>query len=139
MGRRTSTTTHPTTPATRSSSADGTATSSSSGSPGEPREPRGLNIRWIELWSSPHMVNVCFWYIPERLRGQPRTKDWELELGRITAQLKSRMMYSGTLMISYQPLKDKPNFFRSVISNQACTEEDIDFMLEELDRLGIDL
>ena len=28
---------------------------------------------------------------------------------------------------------------RSIISNQACQEEDIDFMLEELDRLGVDL
>ena len=29
--------------------------------------------------------------------------------------------------------------FRSIISNQAMGEEDIDFMLVELDRLGIDL
>ena len=28
---------------------------------------------------------------------------------------------------------------RSIISNQASNEEDIDFMLEELDRLGVDL
>ena len=72
---------------------------------------------------------------------------------KVTAELKSRMMYAGNLMIGYQPLDDKPNFFRSIISNQvfsislekviisnqACNEEDIDFMLEELDRLGIDL
>ena len=57
----------------------------------------------------------------------------------MTAELKSRMMYADNLMISYQPLDDKPNFFRSIISNQACNEEDIDFMMEELDRLGIDL
>ena len=161
---------------------------------------------------------------------------------KITAELKSRMMYSGNLMVGYQPLDNKPNFFRlffyntpssfysysclscwnrflgffnkiscfcslflvscflyfqlntfscifhiywkwnlaitvcpfvdwfcsvgrlvglsviissfisrapfgaliqtyfrSIISNQACQEEDIDFMLEEIDRLGIDL
>ena len=50
-----------------------------------------------------------------------------------------RMMYAGNLMMSYQPLDDKPNFFRSIISNQAVTEEDVEFMLEEMDRLGIDL
>ena len=50
-----------------------------------------------------------------------------------------RMMYAGNLMVSYQPLDDKPNFFRSIISNQAVTEEDVEFMLEEMDRLGIDL
>ena len=49
------------------------------------------------------------------------------------------MMKAGSMMVSYQPLGELPNFFRSIISNQACAEEDVDFMLEELDRLGIDL
>lgn len=103
------------------------------------RRMRELGERFHLILENPEMVNVCFWYIPERLREEPHTEEREKELGRVTAQLKSRMMYSGTLMISYQPLGDKPNFFRSIISNQACQEEDIDFMLEELDRLGIDL
>jgi hypothetical protein len=71
-------------------------------------------------------------------------------------------------MISYQPLGEYPNFFRSIISNQvkknlekekiymlliknyskikfskinfqAIQEHDVDFMLDELDRLGHDL
>ena len=42
-------------------------------------------------------------------------------------------------MISYQPLGDYPNFFRSIISNQATTENDIDYMLKELHRLGDDM
>lgn len=49
------------------------------------------------------------------------------------------MMYEGTLMIGYQPLGRTPNFFRSIISNSAVRESDIDFMLAELDRLGADL
>lgn len=49
------------------------------------------------------------------------------------------MMYSGTLMIGYQPLGHTPNFFRSIISNSAVQKQDIDFMLSELDRLGSDL
>lgn len=49
------------------------------------------------------------------------------------------MMLAGTLMVSYQPLGDLPNFFRSIISNPATREEDIDFMLDEMDRLGHDL
>lgn len=52
---------------------------------------------------------------------------------------QGRMMKAGSMMISYQPLGELPNFFRSIISNQAQTEKDIDFMLEELDRLGHDL
>jgi len=42
-------------------------------------------------------------------------------------------------MIGYQPLGKIPNFFRSIISNSAVQKQDIDFMIEELDRLGADL
>lgn len=49
------------------------------------------------------------------------------------------MMISGTLMISYQPLGDIPNFFRNIISNSAVQKKDVDFLLDELDRLGHDL
>ena len=31
----------------------------------------------------PEMVNVCFWYIPERLRAQEQTKEWQQELGKV--------------------------------------------------------
>ena len=82
-------------------------------------------------------------YVPERLRPrmcpQYGTRDWQLELGNVTAKLKGRMMSSGTIMISYQPLGMYPNFFRSIISNQAIGEADVDFMLDEMDRLGNDL
>ena len=52
---------------------------------------------------------------------------------------KGRMMTAGTIMVSYQPLGEYPNFFRSIISNQAIQESDVDFMLSEIDRLGHDL
>ena len=55
---------------------------------------------------------------------------------KVTAKLKSIMMEAGTLMVSYQPLGDVPNFFRSIISNVATREEDIDFMLNEMEKLG---
>ncbi|GLH07745.1 Glutamate decarboxylase [Gryllus bimaculatus] len=57
----------------------------------------------------------------------------------ITPLLKGRMMESGTLMVGYQPLDDRPNFFRNIISSAAVTESDLDFMLAEMDRLGHDL
>lgn len=85
------------------------------------------------------MVNVCFWYVPERLRGVPHGPERMQELGRVTAQLKSRMMNAGTLMISYQPLGDIPNFFRNIVSNPGAQHKDIDFLVAELDRLGHDL
>ena len=59
-----------------------------------------------------------------------------LQIFKVTAKLKSIMMEAGTLMVSYQPLGELPNFFRSIISNVASREEDIDFMLSEMERLG---
>jgi len=95
------------------------------------------------LLEEPECTNVCFWYVPERLRPrnfpQAYTSDWQRELGKVTATIKARMMTEGTMMISYQPLGEYPNFFRSIISNQAIQEVDIDFMLETLDKLGHDL
>ncbi|XP_077524610.1 glutamate decarboxylase [Amblyomma americanum] len=91
------------------------------------------------LLLEPELVNVCFWYIPKRLRGKPHNKEKEQELGVVTAQLKARMMNTGTLMITYQPIWDKPNFFRNIVSNSGVRREDIDFLVEELDRLGHDL
>lgn len=46
------------------------------------------------------------------------------------------MMEKGSTMVGYQPLGDKPNFFRMIVSNSASTQQDIDFMLNEIERLG---
>ena len=60
-------------------------------------------------------------------------------LQQITPILKGRMMNAGTLMISYQPQGDIPNFFRNIVSNPGAQHKDIDFLVAELDRLGKDL
>lgn len=91
------------------------------------------------LIMEPECVNVSFWYIPKRLRGVPHDGKKETELGKICPIIKSRMMQSGTLMVGYQPDDRRPNFFRSIISSIAVTEADVDFMLNEIDRLGQDL
>lgn len=91
------------------------------------------------ILEKPEFVNVPFWYIPKRLRGVPHDKNLELELGKVCPIIKERMMREGTMMIGYQPDKRRPNFFRSVISSAAITEKDVDFIMEEIDRLGQDL
>lgn len=40
--------------------------------------------KFLLLWPEPECTNVCFWYIPRRLRKQSRTRDWELELGQVS-------------------------------------------------------
>ena len=48
-------------------------------------------------------------------------------------------MDAGTLMVSYQPLAELPNFYRNIISNVASREEDIDLILSEIVRLDKNL
>lgn len=64
---------------------------------------------------------------------------WLWSLPQVAPVIKARMMEYGTTMVSYQPLGDKVNFFRMVISNPAATHQDIDFLIEEIERLGQDL
>ena len=49
------------------------------------------------------------------------------------------MVKRGTMMVSYMPLGDKPNFFRMVTVSPLATEKDMDFVLDEIDQLGCDL
>lgn len=49
------------------------------------------------------------------------------------------MMERGTTMVGYQPDKNRPNFFRMIISNQAITYEDLDFLIDEIVEIGKDL
>ncbi|KAH9398284.1 glutamate decarboxylase gad1 [Tyrophagus putrescentiae] len=102
---------------------------------------QGMKVRGdkFHLILEPELVNVSFWYVPTRLRGVPHDADRIRELGEITPKLKARMMNKGSLMIGYQPLGDLPNFFRNITSNAGIQKKDIDYLLEELDRLGHDL
>lgn len=51
------------------------------------------------------------------------------------------MLTEGNLMIGFQPLPSKGfvNFFRFVVSNPESTYKDMDFVIEEIDRLGKDM
>ncbi|CAH1163816.1 unnamed protein product [Phaedon cochleariae] len=91
------------------------------------------------LIMEPEMVNVCFWYIPKRLRKEPHGPAREAKLGEMCPRLKAKMMEEGTLMTGYQPDDRRPNFFRNIISSAAVTEKDVDFLLSEMDRLGQDM
>lgn len=91
------------------------------------------------LLLEPDFLNICFWYIPKRLRGVPHDENKEQELGLLCPRIKSRMMKAGTMMVGYTQNLKVPNFFRFILSQEGTTEEDIDFMLDEIDRLGEDL
>ncbi|XP_058043715.1 glutamate decarboxylase 1 [Ahaetulla prasina] len=87
----------------------------------------------------PEHTNVCFWYIPPSLRGMPDSEERREKLHRVAPKIKALMMETGTTMVGYQPQGEKVNFFRMVISNPAASKSDIDFLIEEIERLGQDL
>uniref|UniRef100_A0A8B9LWA4 Glutamate decarboxylase 1 n=1 Tax=Astyanax mexicanus TaxID=7994 RepID=A0A8B9LWA4_ASTMX len=87
----------------------------------------------------PQHTNVCFWYLPPNLRGMPEGDEKRQRLHKVAPKIKAMMMECGTTMVGYQPQGDKVNFFRMVISNPAATRSDIDFLIDEIERLGQDL
>lgn len=88
---------------------------------------------------NPECTNVCFWYIPPSLRNEKRDGEFEQKLHRVAPKIKERMMKEGTMMITYQPLRSKPNFFRFVLQNSALDKGDMDHIIREIERLGADL
>ncbi|KAK3597058.1 hypothetical protein CHS0354_022061 [Potamilus streckersoni] len=86
-------------------------------------------------------TNVCFWYIPPCLQGKEETPEWWSKVGKVAPLIKEGMIKEGSMMIGYQPLSNKGyvNFFRIIIENPWCSYADLDFVMEEIDRLGKNL
>lgn len=93
----------------------------------------------FRLIQEPECTNVCFYYIPKSMRGQPETAEWWKKIAQVAPVIKGRMMEQGTMMVTYTPDGDRPNFFRMVTANYKSTTDDMDFVVAEIDRLGQDL
>ncbi|KAM8801261.1 cysteine sulfinic acid decarboxylase isoform 2-T3 [Rhynchonycteris naso] len=93
----------------------------------------------FELVMEPEFVNVCFWFVPPSLRGKQESLDYSERLAKVAPVLKERMVKKGSMMIGYQPHGTRGNFFRMIVANPALTRTDMDFLLNELERLGQDL
>ncbi|XP_073968450.1 glutamate decarboxylase-like protein black [Rhodnius prolixus] len=87
----------------------------------------------------PECTNITFWYVPPSLRGKKDDPDYKKKLHQVAPLMKERMMREGSMMITYQPMKDLPNFFRLVLQNSALTQEDMDYIIMEIERLGHNL
>uniref|UniRef100_A0A7E5A0A1 Glutamate decarboxylase 1 n=1 Tax=Panagrellus redivivus TaxID=6233 RepID=A0A7E5A0A1_PANRE len=86
----------------------------------------------------PEYLNICFWYVPPSIRHLDE-KEKYARLEKIAPKIKAKMMERGTTMVGYQPDGQKPNFFRMIISNQATTQADLDFLIDEIVEIGKDL
>ncbi|XP_029442995.1 glutamate decarboxylase 1-like [Rhinatrema bivittatum] len=93
----------------------------------------------LVLDTEPELTNVCFWYIPQSLRKIQNKTERNKKLDQIAPKIKAQMMEEGATMVSYQPLGDKVNFFRMVLSNPAAKKSDVDFLIKEIERIGKNL
>ncbi|XP_047187196.1 cysteine sulfinic acid decarboxylase isoform X4 [Scophthalmus maximus] len=93
----------------------------------------------FHLLSEPEFVNVCFWYIPPSLRGKEGNADYQERLAKVAPIIKERMVKQGTMMVGYQPLGNRVNFFRVIVFSPLVSQKDMDFFLDEIERLGNDL
>uniref|UniRef100_A0A4W4DN73 Glutamate decarboxylase 3 n=1 Tax=Electrophorus electricus TaxID=8005 RepID=A0A4W4DN73_ELEEL len=91
--------------------------------------------------SKPEHSNVCFWYLPSYVRSMPpgTERNRDVHVSKVAPKIKAKMMESGATMVGYQPLGDKVNFFRCVFSNPATQKADVDFLVDEIARLGSNL
>ena len=96
-------------------------------------------------------TNVCFWFVPPSVRTLPPSPStsWSEEkraaVHAAAIKVKERMQQEGTLMVGYQSIKinahpeGAPNFFRMVIVSSENDTKNMDFVLDEIERLGSDL
>ncbi|XP_025068070.1 cysteine sulfinic acid decarboxylase isoform X2 [Alligator sinensis] len=93
----------------------------------------------FQLVMEPEFINLCFWFVPPSLRGkQAQANYWE-RLGKVAPVIKERMMKAGSMLVGYQPHGSKANFFRQIVTSPLVTRQDLDFFLDEIERLGRDL
>ncbi|XP_037230597.1 cysteine sulfinic acid decarboxylase isoform X2 [Falco rusticolus] len=78
---------------------------------------------------------ACTQYLAEEVK---RRDGFQLVL-EVAPVIKERMMRKGSMMVGYQPHGTKVNFFRQIVTNPAVTKDDLDFFLDEIERLGWDL
>jgi len=84
-------------------------------------------------------VHTCFWYIPKGLRPfniLTSTEEQRKQLHSVAPSIKNEMQREGSMLIGYQPLDQFPNFFRAVFLTLTLTFQDIDIILDSIERIG---
>lgn len=99
------------------------------------RERSGFEL----VLENPECTNVSFWYIPPSIQNMERGDFFNQKLNAIAPKIKEGMIKKGSMMITYQPLRKIPNFFRLVLQNSSLTKDDMKYFLDEIESLGCNL
>jgi len=90
----------------------------------------------------PDCLNVCFWYVPTHLVWKiTRETIWEYfdEIHQITAQIHAQILSHWEMMTMFTTTKNLPNFFRLAIVSPRVTHEDLDFVVQHIQELGLQI
>ena len=91
----------------------------------------------FEMVHEPMGTNICFWYIPPYYKANP--SEWTDEAkGEVHKYLYTAQQKDGSVLICQTPM-DKhgiPNFLRLVLKSSKLDTHDMDYLLQEIDRLG---
>lgn len=96
------------------------------------RERPGFEL----VLEQPECTNITFWYVPPSLRNMERNQEFYDRLHKVAPKVKEAMIKKGSMMITYQPLRKLPNFFRLVLQNSCLEESDMEYFLNEIESLG---
>ena len=102
------------------------------------------NFHVIITSQNPEYTNVCFWYFPPKMRElypltMPPDPLAASRLTKVAPLIKARMVEQGSVMMTYQSVKHLPNFFRMTLTTPTTTEQDNNWLLEEIESLGSDI
>ena len=96
--------------------------------------------KFLLVKENPQSLNVCFWYIPPSARSMPAGPEKDKKLDEAVLTIRRRMQLEGKVLYNYSDLPGlAPHFFRLITCNPGAGKKDMDFLLEETDRLGADL
>jgi len=93
------------------------------------------------LVANPTGTNVCFWWVPKELQGTVRSpllneSDPNVPeiICKVAEKARSLMIQRGKLMVDIAPLSQEKihHFFRMTVVAPSVTEEDLDFILDEI-------
>ncbi|XP_014089047.3 cysteine sulfinic acid decarboxylase [Bactrocera oleae] len=99
------------------------------------RERPGFEL----VLEKPECTNISFWYIPPSIQNMERGDLFNQKLNAVAPKIKEGMIKKGSMMITYQPLRQLPNFFRLVLQSSNLTKDDMKYFLDEIEALGCNL
>jgi len=93
-----------------------------------------------ELAFEPSCSNVCFWYVPKKLRPfkfAAASAEKVALLQKVAPAMKNEMQRRGDAMIGFQAINGRPNFFRQVFASaDEVTQDDIRALMTRMAAIG---